>query len=440
MANQPAPLFQPQQQPTGVPPLQQAAQRTNIELGKAPTSAPPQTQLGGKKVYSMPEKFMPAKSASGGGSKKKKIFIIVGIILAVLIILAAIVVYAFQVSTVQDVVDDTNFNTDVTKNTNVTELNKNTNENSNVNINDNENVNNPFLNPNDNTNADTTFLTANNNENENDNTNGSENSNENTSTTSALEPDQSHVADTRDKDNDKLTDEEEELYETKFHQPDTDKDGYIDGREIISLYSPIKKDQKLIDSGLVIDYVSEEFGWSIYYPSDWIAEAVEEARREVLFTSDQIDGEFVQVLVTDNTNGETAAEWYASLYTDIEPEDLEEVEVGNLTGIVSSDGFRYYLADENYIIGIIYNFGTKEEINFRTSYTMMIESFNYSPKKKKSDDSVDENSNENINTNNNSNSNSNENNNPEQSSSAVDTNENSSSNSNTNADSSTVDE
>ncbi|PIW36826.1 MAG: hypothetical protein COW24_03225 [Candidatus Kerfeldbacteria bacterium CG15_BIG_FIL_POST_REV_8_21_14_020_45_12] len=357
-------------------------------------------------IYTMPEKFMPPKhtKSSGGG---KKWLLIFGVVISILAIGAAIVVYALYITS-EPTVDNNaavqNANTNQVENNNAK---ASTNENSNnanvvdnsnggigsvINLNDNDNVNDDFLNGNDNSNSST---------------------NGNTNTAESPFIDKSKVTLARDKDKDKLTDEEEELYGTLFDKPDTDKDGFIDGSEVINGFSPTDAEETLLNSGLVIQYENEDYGWHIDYPANWFAEPVGAAGDDVLFTSDSVEGELIEVVVVENTKEQSAAQWFASLYSDIDPSDLESVTVAGLKGIVSPDGFTYYIADDLYIIGVIYNFGAKTEIHFSTTFEMMVRSFKYTEQKKakvKTDTNENSNSNDNANTNStNSNTNSNTN-------------------------------
>ncbi len=401
-----------------------AQQQPLAQSGPEPT-APGQQQSsagGQRQIYTMPEKFMPVRRSKKGGNAKKWV-LIVGVVLSFLAILAAIVVYAFLITS--DPAPD-NTNTGLTSNTN-----ENTNETSNQNSNGNDNENsNQNSNSNDNENANTAnggigsiinlndnedFLTVNDNENGNSNTNNNANL--------SPFPDKSDVASARDKDKDKLTDEEEELYGTRFDKPDTDKDGFIDGSEVINGFSPVDEDETLLNSGLVIQYENEDFGWTIDYPAQWFAEPVGADKAEVFFTPDTVEGEIVSVLVEKNPKQQTAAQWFASLYSDIDPGDLEKVTVAGLTGIVSPDGYTYYIADDRYIIGLVYNFGAKDKIHFKSTFEMMIRSFKYTEQKKKKKSQDDKETNSNTNSNSSGDSNSEDNTNSTNANSNDNTNE-----------------
>lgn len=392
-------------------------------------------------VYTMPEQYMPqgvSKSSKGGGMKTW--LIIGGIAFGLFIILVALAVFVLQATQQQQPIQQgpTLTNQDVTG----VNANDNTNANSNENANANENTNAGGLgfNINEERRDDIEDDLFNGNSNSNANSNSNSNSNGNTNTAGVF-IDRSDVSEARDKDGDDLTDEEEELYGTGFSSPDSDKDGFTDGREVADGFSPAVEEETLLEDGLTLEYENDEFGWTIEYPSPWLASSLDSTKRDVLFTSDAVDGELVEVVITDNPDELTAAEWFASLYTDVDEDDLEEVEVGKLDGIVSPDGFQYHLAEDDVVISIIYNFGTKEKVHFMTTFQMMLNSFTYkAPKKQETNNSNDNsNSNENGNantnaSNDNSNSaNSNTNSNANDNSNTNSTNTNNSNASNTNS-------
>lgn len=327
-------------------------------------------------VYTMPEKFMqsdPSVEKSGG---KKRMLLVVGIILAVAAIIAAVSVFFLQQYGADEPAANSNATsptqpTEVpglgtlvtpeegTANSEVTGLPENggtTSINLDVDPTLEQNINAELFG---NTNDTVDSLNGNANE-------------------SVRSPavDNSDVPDSADRDKDDLTDIEEELYTTKNHLPDNDRDGYVDGVEVANLYSPLAADESILDSGLVIEYENDVVGWTLYYPSNWLVEPLNGTKQEVIVTSPSAEGEFFQVLVEKNTSSLTATEWYDALFEE-GGEDLETVEIGDLEGIVSEDGLRYYFASGNELISIVYNIGLQEEIAFRTTFQMMVNSFVY---------------------------------------------------------------
>ncbi|MBI2411335.1 MAG: hypothetical protein HYV32_05580 [Candidatus Kerfeldbacteria bacterium] len=380
-AQTPYPLPNQNAGPMNVPVL-------NTTGAAGPGAIPGQGSPTPERVYTMPERFMPPKTGSARGGKKK-LFLFIAIILFILVVVGVVVVFMLQ-QKAQPVQTNKNSNTPAqTNNTNTPSsvANANTNTNpANTNQPANQNAN---VGLNDNTNAN-----ANANTNLNANINGNTNTAINTNTPTNGE----EVTDASDKDKDHLTDEEEKIYGTQSGLPDTDKDGYIDGTEVANLYSPTKANQSLLNSGLVIEEKNGEFSWKIDYPAQWLVESLNDSNSEIIFTPDTIEGEFVEVIVTENTKHQSAAQWYASLYSDITVDDLETTTVGGLEGIVVNNGLTYYLANDQYIIGIVYNYGTTTTIHFRTTFDMMVASFTYTAKSKNTNGNANNNSN-NDNTN-----------------------------------------
>ena len=104
--------------------------------------------------------------------------------------------------------------------------------------------------------------------------------------------------DSTDTDADSLTDIEEEIFDTDSGAWDTDGDGFYDGEEMVNLYNPRgTAPVKLIDSGLVQEYVNPKRQYRVYYPIAWENGLVDEEGRQVLFSS--ITGDFIEILVFD---------------------------------------------------------------------------------------------------------------------------------------------
>lgn len=360
-------------------------------------------QQGQGRVYTMPERFMPdavhaspsiAGGTAGGAAKTGKMFsgkrkwiIIAGIILLGMFGAALAATLVLQRSATPSPAPTTNTASTGVKNTNsstnqVKNSNANTTPSLDGNVNEalGNNINSQLFPKNSNTNS------------------VAGNTNASTDGTKTSEPDHSNVVDSKDKDKDGLTDEEEVLYGTTSTLPDTDTDGYVDGTEVEHGYSPLAAQDTLLESGLVLKYKQKQFGWAMEYPADWLADAANETNMEVFFTSDTVEGEFIQVVFTENPKKQTAAEWYAALYTDLDEDVLQVVTVDGLDGIVSSDGFSYYLTtpDRAYVVALVYNFGTKTEVHFRSTFVMMVDSFTYTAPKESSTTNANSNGNTNA--------------------------------------------
>lgn len=176
-----------------------------------------------------------------------------------------------------------------------------------------------------------------------------------------------------DTDRDQLTDVEEDLYNTNKNIPDSDADGYFDGNELINLYDPTSAGSgRIYDSNLVTTYVNPTYNYNIIYPSPWIAQG---ADNSVLFQDEA--GEFIQVLITQNTGGHaTINDWYATL---IDPNlsSLTVTQVSDQSALREADGMRLYFLFGDHIYTLIYNIGLRTDANFMSTFDMMITSFSF---------------------------------------------------------------
>ncbi|GEM_PF-1842475 len=177
-----------------------------------------------------------------------------------------------------------------------------------------------------------------------------------------------------DFDNDLLTDVEEELWGTDLENSDTDNDTYLDGEEILNFYNPnLGEGSKLQDEELIKTFTNSKFGYSIIYPSKWQL-SQDDLTNQIIFKSST--GEFVQVIIEENFAGFlTAKNWYLSQNSSVEESDLEEILIGNWSGVKSPDKLNVYLVNNNYIYTIAMNIGLKNELNYSTTFEMMLNSF-----------------------------------------------------------------
>ncbi|MBU2228795.1 hypothetical protein KJ810_00130 [Patescibacteria group bacterium] len=352
-------------------------------------------------IHTIPARFHSGAAKPSGKTKKNLPLIIIGAV-AMVLVLGVVAAFMFQ-----KIMGDDSSNTTVeNQNQVVANGNINTgNQNSNVNLN--ENINSlPNLNSDLNTNT-------NQNSNANSNTNAGITLNTNTT-----------IIDSRDSDRDSLTDAEEDAFGTNPNKPDTDSDGYSDGIEVGSGYNPAGSG-RIEDMTTVGEFENKDYNYSILYPLSWIAQATDQTNKEVLFTSTL--AEFVEVLVANNLSSLTAGEWYLTQYPELDSETITTFSTWNgEDGVIGVDTKTVYLATDDFIYIITYNFGTRAEASFRKAFEMMYKSFVITES-----GNTNSNLNQNINTNTNANQNTNTNTNLNQNSN---TNSNTNTNTNTNSD------
>ncbi|MFH1366405.1 MAG: hypothetical protein ABIH38_00245 [Patescibacteria group bacterium] len=344
---------------------------------------PPEVPKEGKSespdIYTMPQKFMNKEKKSGGPVNK------VLIIILVIVIFAGV---AFGAVILFNRLSPSNENANLI----ITNTNQNTNENINTNLNENVNVN---ENTNENIN-----INANLNENANDNENVNVDTNVNLNTNTSIIPPVSST----DSDGDGLTDVEETLYGTGLNTPDTDGDGFIDGKitqasgeiagELYLGYDPTAADIRLETGSIVKRYTNDTYSWSILYPAKWTASTSSAALgdKSIMFSPDISTVEYFQVSVQENPTNLSAKNWYLSLNSGVQASEVDSVVINGLDGVKSLDGTTIYLSKQDKIYVITYSTGNLTAVNYMTTFEMMYQSF-------KLVSSLSVNDNTNINTN-----------------------------------------
>lgn len=312
-----------------------------------------------KRFHVMPEKFLP-KQKSGGG--KKLIITIIVVLVAIVIGVGGFLLYQSLNEDNNVVLANVNLNTNLNSN-----LNSNVNTNANVNLNTNSNSN---SNSNSNTN-----LNANGNINSNSNSNL--NTNKNTNTNTAIDFDfglKTQVPDSVDSDSDGLTDKEEILFGTDEDLPDTDLDTFLDGEEVKVGYNPAGEG-KLVDTTLVDVFENDIYNYELIFPADWVSQALSDKYTEVVLISPS--GELVEILVLDNPRLLSAKSWYLNQVPKSSSSDLTAVTVAGLSGVKTIDGFSYFIAQGDKIFSLVHDSGTQKEIDFRTVFEMIVNSFKF---------------------------------------------------------------
>ena len=183
-----------------------------------------------------------------------------------------------------------------------------------------------------------------------------------------------------DTDQDGLTDVEEELYLTNKENPDTDSDGVADGKEIVELQNPNSKEEgSIVLSGLVGVYSDSVFNYSFFYPTSWLVRVIPETEnREAMITTNT--NEFFTITVVDNLEKLSPPEWYRK-QSAITEENLEEILINGIPAFFGPDRLTLYLANNDKIYVFSYKIGVERQANFKTTFRMMIKSWQFFGKK-----------------------------------------------------------
>ena len=185
-----------------------------------------------------------------------------------------------------------------------------------------------------------------------------------------------NILSSADDDNDGLTNTEEAIFRTEINNPDTDADSKPDGQEILALMDPLTESDKIATSGMINIYTNPTFAYSFFYPASWLARAIPETNnQEILVITNT--GEFFSVTVENNPEKLNPRDWYLRQSPDVDPDLLFETIVNNQSAIWSQDHLTIYISKEDKIYILSYMIGTNKEANFKTTFQMLINSFQF---------------------------------------------------------------
>lgn len=155
-----------------------------------------------------------------------------------------------------------------------------------------------------------------------------------------------------DTDADGLTNAEEEIFHTQNGNPDSDNDGYLDGHEAINLYNPAGfQPERLLDAGLVRQYVDTPAGLSFFYPAEWSVVAQDATGKELVITAPS--GDVMTVTVVDNPSSQRIEDWYAIQNPGgVLPGTIQAK--SGAVGLFAADGRTAFFAQGNSIVVLAY--------------------------------------------------------------------------------------
>lgn len=182
--------------------------------------------------------------------------------------------------------------------------------------------------------------------------------------------------DTADIDTDNLTDIEEELFNTDSGNWDTDADGYYDGQEVFNLYNPQGfAPVKIIDSGLVREYINPIIGYRVYYPVTWQQGSVDVVEKQILFSS--ISGDYIELRIIDkDIQNQSFLSWFGRYAEGQKYTDVEAITNRfSFDGFVRRDDLVAYFQDTQYVVVMIYHPRDSGPIAYRHVMQMMYQSF-----------------------------------------------------------------
>lgn len=179
-----------------------------------------------------------------------------------------------------------------------------------------------------------------------------------------------------DTDEDGLTDLEEFLYGTDPAQADTDDDSYRDGAEVLNLFSPRQAGEvRLAQEDRIAIYANANHGYTLLYPSSWIASPLDEQiQNEVLFAT--TTDEYMTLSVDQNLKQQSLVSWYSEQDFDSNIEDLQVRVYNNLDILATEDLTTFYVQVTGVpkIFTFTYQLDGRTNLNFLTTFEMMVKS------------------------------------------------------------------
>jgi len=176
-----------------------------------------------------------------------------------------------------------------------------------------------------------------------------------------------------DTDSDGLSDLEETLLSSNPRNPDSDGDGFLDGNEVFNLYNPVGKAPAKLSGSDLVKEVYGTIGWNMLIPKDW--NLTLDATDGSAATVDTGHGEKFTVSIEKNDNNLPVVDWFMALNPDTDKTRLMQFKSkGGYEGLIGTDLLTTYIPWGKYIFVFKYDMGKQPFINYRTVYSMMLNS------------------------------------------------------------------
>lgn len=147
-----------------------------------------------------------------------------------------------------------------------------------------------------------------------------------------------------DRDQDNLTDAEEDLLGSGKDSVDSDADGYSDGEEIVNLYNPAGKN-KLIDNPALTTYSKTELGvYTMVYTNKWTISFKEESAGGIITFTGPGNQAF-SLVVMNNAKRESIDTYYERLTGETAIDPSQRRQTDDWSGIMTKDSMTVYLTD-----------------------------------------------------------------------------------------------
>lgn len=177
----------------------------------------------------------------------------------------------------------------------------------------------------------------------------------------------------QDSDRDGLTDVEEKIFGSQSKKPDTDGDSYLDGSEVINLYSPLKANVKLMEEKELIKiYYNDKYKYQFIYPQVW--SLTENLTKDQVLISVPSQSERFSLYVKDNFSSLTAESYYIDNYQS-SLGSYESFNINGFSGIKSVNNQLIVFSYQNNLLIFEYSVGESKTLEFYSIFMMILKSF-----------------------------------------------------------------
>ncbi len=180
---------------------------------------------------------------------------------------------------------------------------------------------------------------------------------------------------TVDTDGDGLTDKEEQRIGTSSAAIDSDEDTYADLEEIENGYSPLAPNTRLEASGIFSTYTNPTYGYRVTYPTSWLADALDQTNKQVLFISET--EEFFEILIEENPLNTPIVDWYRAQSPSLADVSLQVTILDGRPAVWSPDGLTLYTSYNGLVYILTYNKGALDAVNWPYFFTYFYKSFSF---------------------------------------------------------------
>ena len=184
-----------------------------------------------------------------------------------------------------------------------------------------------------------------------------------------------------DVDGDGLTTSEEGLFGTSVDKADSDDDGFPDAVEVMNLYNPAGfRPTKLIEAGLVKEFLSARFSLAALIPTAWTAFGEDAEGPVTILSADAEASQQDRFTIAEGgeLGSQSILDAYLTRNPDVSPSQVQPFTTkSGMEGVRSPDGSTAYVAHEGTFLIVVYQ--PVGKARYATTFSMFLNSLSKNP-------------------------------------------------------------